>query len=63
MAEQRQTNKDKFGVPYSEYPKCPTCNHNGRVGLNYIGLRDDENPHTRTDGGDTFYCYECCTTF
>jgi hypothetical protein len=57
--------RDKFGVPYSEYPKCPNedCSRDNGIGLNYIGLHDDDNPHTRMDGGNTYYCYACCQTF
>ena len=56
---------DKFGIPYSEYPKCPdeNCPGDNGVGLNYIGLPNGEDPHMRTDGGATFYCYACGCTF
>lgn len=60
-----ESGKDEFGVSFSEYPECPEedCPRDNAVGLNYIGLQDGENPHTRMDGGGTFYCYACCATF
>jgi hypothetical protein len=57
---------DKFGVKYSDYPHCPSCEENhrgwGRVGRNGFWL------DARRAGRDTlyipeYYCYECCNTF
>ena len=41
---------DKYGLPYSKYPKCPIEGCASRVGRSAFG-----------DG--EWYCYECCTTF
>ena len=40
---------DEQGVPYSEYPGCPSCPDEGHVGRSHIGF--------------TWYCYKCCRTF